>query len=169
MPPPRRQPLAAAAMILAVLAALGAHAADPDLAPAAWKSWTSIDAAIAIRELDGPEDIIEKAEIIEDRVDALARERERVKAEETEIAERTASLREQRQALREIADLQFGGDVRARQRLRDLAERIRGGEAAVAARRASAAEIETERSRLAALAEEYRRKAETLRKREGKR
>ena len=36
-----------------------------------WKSWADISRAIALRPLDGPEDILEKREIIEDRLDDL--------------------------------------------------------------------------------------------------
>ena len=37
----------------------------------AWKQWKDIGPAIELRSLDDPSDILEKAEIIEDRVDKL--------------------------------------------------------------------------------------------------
>ena len=36
-----------------------------------WKTWADLSRAIELRKLDGPEDIIEKADIIEDRIDDL--------------------------------------------------------------------------------------------------
>ena len=49
----------------------GARVEDP---VQAWRHWKQIDRAIALDELDGPDDILGKEEIIEDRIDDLTEE-----------------------------------------------------------------------------------------------
>ncbi|MCZ7583120.1 MAG: hypothetical protein M5R36_07170 [Deltaproteobacteria bacterium] len=141
--------------------------ADDAPSPDAWKQWKSIDAAIALRPLDGPDDIVEKAEIIEDRVDDLAREKTRLQAELDSGGQRLDNLRRQREALQDLAEIQRGGDPQTRQRLHDLAGRIRREETRLADLRSSLAGLEKELERMRALAADYRAKAETLKQREG--
>jgi hypothetical protein len=154
-------------------AAGGQRAARPDSArrppidPAyAWKTWADLSRAIALRPLDGPEDIIEKAEIIADRTDDLREEEQKLKTALEERQARQQALELQLEVLEELAQVQRGGDLQLQQRQHDLRE-----EAGRAARRlrifrASRAELAGELERLAKLAEEYREKAEALRRRE---
>jgi hypothetical protein len=133
----------------------------------AWKRWKNIDAAIALRPLDGPGDIIEKAEIIDDRTDELSSEKIRLNKEIDFQQKKLVNLRNQREVLQDLADIQMGGDSQTRQRLQDLAERIRRGEILLKLYRESILELENEFARMKKLAAMYREKARLLRLKEG--
>ncbi len=144
-----------------------AIAGEIDDSATAWKRWKNIDAAIALRPLDGPGDIIEKAEIIDDRADELDGEKIRLNNEIDTHSKKLANLRNQREILRDLADIQMGGDRQTRQRLQDLAERIRGGENQLKRRRESVLALGKELARMKNLAAMYREKARLLRIKEG--
>ena len=155
------------ALVVWVTGGAYALAADTEDSITAWKQWKSIDAAIALRPLDGPDDIIEKAEIIEDRVDELKREKARLEKEIDLNRQKLQILRNQREVLRDLAEIKGGGDSQTRQRLHDLAERIRREETLLKKRKETVAELETELARWKNLAAEYREKARLLKVKEG--
>jgi hypothetical protein len=150
-------------LIFGVLGAVQAATDDKERSLPAWKRWKSIEAAITLRELDGPEDIIEKAEIIEDRVDDLVREQTRQKKKIDGMVKMLEVLYDQRRLLQDLMELQPGGEHQARQRMRDLQERIRREEALHKRELKFAAELSAVLGRLKHLALEYRKKAEDLR------
>ncbi|MEW6443520.1 MAG: hypothetical protein AB1640_21480 [bacterium] len=153
-------PVALIALILA--GGVGAPAGGAENAIRAWKSWKSIEAAIALHPLDGPDDMLEKVEIIEDRVDALDGERIRLQTEAAQNLERLRALRMQRESLQDLAEIKPGGDPQTRQRLHDLSERTRREEILLELRRESVDELEEELVRMRGLAAAYREKAGNL-------
>ncbi|MCB1152150.1 hypothetical protein KDL45_00770 [bacterium] len=159
---------------IAVLAvAVGACVlARPAFLPAAeddidgWRTWKSIDAAVQLRDLDGPEDIIEKAEIIEDRADEQRRELTRLAEAQEHDQDRLKTLREQRELLQDLSELQFGGDGQTRSRLQNVDERIRRQEARLDRRAKSMLDLESAWQQTTQKAAAYRVKAEQVRARE---
>ena len=132
----------------------------------AWKRWKDISDAVALRPLDGPTDIVEKAEIIEDRVDELTREAGRLRQERQAATQRLTSLEDQREILRDVAEVHQGGDTEMRQRLHDLAERIQRERQQMEAYGRSVTDLGKELDRLRGLASQYRAKAEEIRRKE---
>ena len=68
----------------------------------AWTRWPSIDAAIESAPLDGPDEVLEKAEIIADRRDALQSARPGLQRRCAELSEALSRVEVQLQALQEI-------------------------------------------------------------------
>ncbi len=91
----------------------------------AWEGWASIDAAVAIEPLDGPEELSEKAEIIADRRDALTRERDRLRPLCVELDRSRDGVARQAEALRELSTVRNRRDVLLRQRQHALRGRLR--------------------------------------------
>jgi hypothetical protein len=149
-------------MALLFMGGVCAFADDTEDATTAWKRWKSIEAAITVRPLDGPDDIIEKAEIIEDRADELKGEKARLEREADLNRQKLRTLRSQREVLQDLAEIKPGGDAQTRNRLQDVAERIGREEMLLKMRRQSAAELEEELVQMNELAVEYREKARDL-------
>ena len=149
-------------MVLLFMGGVCAFAEDTGDAITAWKRWKSIEAAIAVRPLDGPDDIIEKAEIIEDRADELKGEKARLEREADLNRQKLRTLRSQREVLQDLAEIKPGGDSQTRNRLQDVAERIGREEMLLKMRRQSAAELEEELVQMKKLAVKYREKARDL-------
>ena len=145
----------------------GRAGSEEDLATA-WKQWKDISSAILIRPLDGPEDILEKAEIIEDRHDQLTRERNRLKEAREKESRRLESWENQREVLQELESFGRGKDLESRQRLLDLTEQIQQERNLLARLDESLEEIEGEISKYHQLANQYRDKAKHLRVQEEK-
>lgn len=154
-------------LILLVFGAGFVFAGDLEKSITAWKEWKNIDAAIALRPLDGPEDILEKVEIIQDRIDELEREKIRLDKEMEVNHQKLENLRNQREVLYDIAEIKQGRDSQTRQRLNDLAERIRMEEKLIKLRRQSSLELEKEFTRMKKMANDYREKARLLKLEEG--
>ncbi len=133
----------------------------------AWKRWKKIDDAIAPRPLDGPEDILEKAEIIEDRVDELKREKARLDKELEFSRQLLQNLINQKEIIEDLAEVQQGGDTQSRRRIHDLTDRIQREEELVKERKESISGLQTELSRMSTLAASYREKAKNLKIHEG--
>ena len=152
-----------------ILIAWSAFALADDTATSifAWKKWKSIDAAIAIRPLDGPEDIREKAEIIADRLDELVREIARLEKEIDQNLQKIQSLRNQREVLQDLAELQQGGDSQTQQRMHELNERIQQQEQLLKLRRESLRGLGQELDRIKRLLADYQQRANSLQRREG--
>ena len=149
-------------MALLFMGGVCAFADDTEDAITAWKRWKSIEAAIAVRPLDGPDDIIEKAEIIEDRADELKGEKARLEREADLNRQKLRTLRSQREVLQDLAEIKPGGDSQTRNRLQDVAERIGREEMLLKMRRQSVAELEEELVQMKKLAVKYREKARDL-------
>ena len=133
-----------------------------------WKSWKDLARAIRLRPLDDPADILEKSEIVQDRVDDLIEERQRLNDLAADWESRRQALETQLEVLDDLARVQRGGDLQLQQRLHNLRE---GGR--LAARRqvvlgGSLEQLTTEIERLQKIFEEYESKAEELRRRERK-
>lgn len=132
----------------------------------AWKSWKDLSRAIDLRPLDGPEDILEKAEIITDRLDGLRQEQQKLKAVLEEWTNRRQSLEFQLEVLDDLAQVQRGGDLQLQQRLHGLREDLGKAARRMGILKGSLKELGKELSRLDSLAEEYNQKAAALRRRE---
>ena len=133
----------------------------------AWKNWQSIEAAIALRPLDGPEDIHEKVEIIEDRVDDLVREKSRQQSELDMHAKELATLYNQRAVLKELSEIRLGSNTQTRHRLHALAERIQRKEAQQGMMQKSNKELDEEIARLQSRIIQYNEKSRNLKDKEG--
>lgn len=132
----------------------------------AWRHWRDLAPAIALRELDGPDDILEKSDIIKDRLDALVAEQIHLTSSLSEWTDRQGSFAIQIEVLDDLAKVQRGGDLQLQQRLHNMREGRR-----VAARRVqgltkSLALLRVELARLQDLLQEYNRKADHLRRQE---
>lgn len=132
----------------------------------AWKTWTDLARAIALRPLDGPEDIREKAEIIADRTDDLREEQQKLKATLEEWQVRHQALELQLEVLEDLAEVQRGGDLQLQQRQHSLREDLGKAMQRIRVFRASRDELARELERLDKLAGQYREKAADLRRRE---
>lgn len=155
------------ALILLTGVVAAVDAPDDKDPTTAWKRWPSIEAAIVLRDLDGPEDIIEKAEIIEDRIDDLAREKERLDKEIAVHEQKIQALRNQREVLHDLAEIRLGGDSQTRQRLQEIAERLRKQKLLAKEKLDSLSGLKAELTRLKELASTYREKAKQLHIEEG--
>ena len=133
-----------------------------------WKTWKDLSRAIAIRALDGPADILEKAEIVEDRRDDLLLEQEILQVQLNESKHRHQSLEIQLEVLEDLAEVKRGGDFELQQRLHNLRENIRKNERGIQGFAASLKEMEKELKRLADLVKEYKARAEDLQRYEEK-
>lgn len=88
-----------------------------------WRAWKDLTAAIAIAPLDGPDELLEKAEIIADRVDALARARRDLSARCTAIDLGLARIESQLEVLLDFAATRGSRVVEMRQQLHSLRSR----------------------------------------------
>ena len=132
----------------------------------AWKLWKELSRAIALRALDGPDDILEKAEIIQDRRDDLLEEKKKIKAASKEWEERHQALELQLEVLDDLAEIQRGGDLQLQQRMHSLREDRGKALRRLRVFRGSLRDLDREVGSMAKLAEEYREKAADLRRRE---
>ena len=132
-----------------------------------WKAWPDLDRAIALRPLDGPEDILEKADIIADRLDTLAGEGRGLEKRLEGWKQRHAGLEVQTESLEDLAAVQRGADVQLQQRIHALRADLRHAAQRRRLLRAVLAALRREEARLHALFENYRSKAAELKRREG--
>ena len=156
-------------LLLAVGGATGGvvWASDTTAAIDAWRTWKSIDAAIALEPLDGPEDIREKADIIADRLDELAREQARLAKEIEQGDQLVRSLQNQREILRSLVELQGARSAQSPQQLHELTGRIQQQEQLLKRRKDSMRDLQQEVDRLRRLLADYTEKANALQQREG--
>jgi len=132
----------------------------------AWKTWKDLSRAIALRPLDGPEDILEKVEIIEDRIDDLLEEQKELETAWEEWDDRRQSLELQLEVLDDLAEVQRGGDLQLQQRMHSLREDLGKATHRMRVFKGSLKDLEKELDRLSRLEKDYREKAEDLRRRE---
>jgi len=149
------------------------HSDSPAAAPpapldavAAWKRWKEIVRAIEPGDLDGPQDILEKEEIIQDRVDDLAAEDERLAGTRSQWRGRLQAALVQLEVLDDLAEIQLGGDLQLQQRLENVREDVRRGSEWLKRIDESRGELATEMKRLRELARGYLNRAEELRRQE---
>jgi len=131
-----------------------------------WRQWKDIHKAIELRTLDDPADIIEKAEIIEDRVDELSREKNRLQLDRQTGTQKLRALEAERELLKDLAEVRHGGDFQTSQHLQELAERIQREEHLQKVREDSLEGLGKEIDELRKLAAQYRERAENLRNKE---
>ncbi|MBT4096092.1 MAG: hypothetical protein HOM68_28780 [Gemmatimonadetes bacterium] len=129
-----------------------------------WRQWPSIDRAVELGRLDGPTDILEKGEIIADRLDDLRREDAMLDSLKQIWEGRDLALAGQLEVLEDLADLQLGGDLQLQQRIqtvRDNAtETLRWRERIATATN----QLDSRITRLQLRADEYKRRADQLRR-----
>ena len=155
---------AAVAMLLFGTSAFAADSKEQSAF--AWKKWKSIQAAVALKALDGPDDILEKAEIIEDRIDLLKKEEAKLAQGLKDGRQKLKTLDNQREVLKELAEIRQGGDVQTQQRLHKIAEEIQQENHLLTLRNVSFSELKKELKRLKRLLSDYRKKAHALRMKE---
>lgn len=134
----------------------------------AWKTWKDLSRAIGLRPLDGPEDILEKAEIIEDRLDDLRQEQGKLEASSKEWTDRRQALEDQLEVLADLAEVQQGGDLQMQQRLDGLRQNLREAVQRLGIVAGSLGDLQKELDRLTVLVKQYKDKAEELHRREEK-
>ncbi len=157
-------------MRTALYAVLAASALAQPQAPGdvlAWRAWEDIGPAIAPAPLDGPDEVLEKAEIIADRKDDLVRELGRITPRCEAVRARLDGARQQLRAARELSELRGGRDLQLRQRMHDLRDRRRGLELSAGACTESLAGLDQEIARLAERHSAYLTQAAGLRAEEG--
>ena len=132
----------------------------------AWWTWPPITAAIAIAPLDGPQDILEKDEIIADRIDALVDEAARLDTLAMAWQARSVAMTAQLEVLEDLADVQLGGDLEFQQRTESVREEVVQAAGQVATFAATRAALGDELIRLRSLSETYRQRAARLREEE---
>ena len=132
----------------------------------AWRHWKQINRAIALDELDGPDDILAKEEIIEDRIDDLTEEDTRLQQSAAEWEARHEVAGVQLEVLDDLAEMQLGGDLQMQQRIEDVREKIREAAQWLERIDISRRDLALEVARLRKLAARYRQTAEEIRIRE---
>ncbi|MBT6145091.1 MAG: hypothetical protein HOH74_06660 [Gemmatimonadetes bacterium] len=132
----------------------------------AWSRWPSIAAAVALAPLDGPQDILEKEEIIADRIDALDAETARLDTLTHAWQARSVAMTAQLEVLEDLADRRLGGDLELQQRV----ENVRGDVLQAGKRVTLFGEVHSalaiELLSLRNLSREYRQQAAQLRQEE---
>jgi prefoldin subunit 5 len=132
-----------------------------------WTTWKKLAQAIQLRPLDGPEDIAEKIEIIEDRMDELKQERKRLEKLISVWEERYEALKLQFESLDDLADVQRGGDLQLQQRVHTIRSDLRKAEQRMRIIKGSYKGIEGEIDRFEALMTQYEDEAAAIRRDEG--
>ena len=133
-----------------------------------WLAWKDLGRAIAFRPLDGPADIVEKTEIIQDRLDALAGLKKPLEDRLKNPTDRLAALDIQLEVLEDLAQLQRGGDLELQQRLHDMRADRRRFELVQHPFQAALSDLQGEIDRLTDLMRHYQTRAADLRRREEK-
>ena len=141
----------------------GARVEDP---VQAWRHWKQINRAIALDELDGPDDILAKEEIIEDRIDDLTEEDARLQQSASEWEARYEATSVQLEVLDDLAEMQLGGDLQLQQRIEDVREQIREAAQWLERIGSSREDLALEVASMRKLAAKYRQTAEEIRTRE---
>ncbi len=131
-----------------------------------WKTWTDLSRAIQLRRLDGPEDIMEKADIIRDRIDDLSEEREKLTTARQEWSDKNDALEIQLEVLEDLAKVQLGGDLQLQQRMHRMREgrNVAANQLELLTR--SISELDIEVGGLTEMVTEYKKQAAELRRRE---
>ena len=132
-----------------------------------WRQWPPIDRAIALEPLDGPADILEKEEIIADRLDDLRAVAARHDSTHSIWSARHGATTARLEVLEDLADVQLGGDLQLQQRLESVREDAAVAEEWLDRLAAAGDALKQELARLEGLARSYQSRAEELRQEEG--
>ena len=144
-------------------------AIDRELRLQVWRTWKDISAAVAIDSLDGPSEVTEKAEIIEDRIDALGEHRDRLAELTLKWRKREKSLALQLEVLDDLAELRLGGDLGLLQRIESAKEDLDATRLVIPRIVAGTTALEVERASHLNQLERYRELIVGLREEEEKR
>jgi hypothetical protein len=131
-----------------------------------WRTWKDLSRAIQLRDLDGPEDIMGKADIIKDRIDDLSEERKKLATARQEWSDRNDALEIQLEVLEDLAKVQLGGDLQLQQRMHRMREgrSVAGNRLEVMTR--SISDLDIEVGGLTEMVTQYKKQAVELRRRE---
>jgi hypothetical protein len=164
----KRVAIFGALILLTILLVQSSHsfAGTPEDTIFAWQKLKPIKAAIVLGTLDGPDDILEKAEIIEDRMDLLTKEKSKLKNGITDGLAKLKTLDTQLEVLKDLAEIRQGGDFQTQQRLHHLSEQIQREKHLLELRKLSLSGLQKELDRLKRLHQEYRKKAQLLKMKE---
>lgn len=146
--------------------AVGAQRPPPPDPVTAWSRWPEIDRAIALEALDGPQDILEKEEIIADRIDDLTAAQADLDTLATDWSARHLARSTQLEVLDDLASVQLGGDLELQQRVEGVREDVLQAAQQLARIDSSLRELAVEVARLRALSLDYRGRAARLRQQE---
>jgi hypothetical protein len=147
----------------AAVAAADSTTADPSFD---WTRWPDIAAAIALQPLDGPEDILEKQEIIDDRIDDLTARGGALDTLAGAWTDRHRAMSTQLEVLDDLAEVQLGGDLEFQQRIESVREEVLQAAQQMTRIGSARRQLEAEVARLRALADDYRDQALRLREQE---
>lgn len=131
-----------------------------------WKTWPNLSRAIELQKLDGPEDIIEKADIIQDRIDELAQEREKLATARQEWSDKNDALEIQLEVLEDLAKVQLGGDLQLQQRMHRMREGRNTSATQLEVLTRSIGELDIEVGGLTDMVTDYKQQATQLKRRE---
>ena len=158
------------ASVAVVAGSAQGEAPEAEVDPAyAWTIWKDLSRAIALQKLDGPGDIVEKADIIRDRIDDLTAERLRLATALEEWSDRHESLEIQLEVLEDLAKVQLGGDLQLQQRMHHMRERHSMATDRKKALAGSIRALDVEVKRLTDMAKAYKQEANELRRSEADR
>lgn len=128
-----------------------------------WKNWKNISPAIDIRPLDGPTDIIEKEEIILDRLDDLKIERKKLVIAANLWQRRMQIIEVQLELLDDLIEIQRGEDLQMQRRLHSARNDLRKVSQYIVLYITSLHELNKEIDHLSLLLITYKHKAESIR------
>lgn len=143
-----------------------ASARDDSLRYSSWRGLPTIAPAIAVAPLDGPEDLREKIEIIEDRIDLLATERKRIVYALKALTQSRQAQELQLEMLEDLSQINCESDVQLQQRLHDLQHQLSQYIRRIQAYEHAFAALENELDHLKGFAQQYRLQTEDLLKKE---
>ena len=145
-------------------------AADPSTVTVdpllAWTAWPDLSRAIALEILDGPQDILEKEEIIADRIDALAAEGARLDTLAEAWGARHLAMSTQLEVLDDLAEVQLGGDLELQQRLESVRQDVEQASSRLQHIGDARLRLTGAHAQLDSLARDYRERAARLRAQE---
>lgn len=121
----------------------------------AWKRWKDISKAIEIAPLDGPEEITEKIEIIEDRIDDLDGEKRLLSTDLERLAASSHTLALKITGLQRLLDMRRRTDLLLQRRLQSLKSRRASLVPKIECLETNLEEISAEVERLRGLSRKY--------------
>ena len=130
----------------------------------AWRSLKDIGPAVAIAPLDGPDDIVEKIEIIQDRMDALLIEKRKLVIIVDLLTTGRQSQETQIEVLEDLSEINPTSDMQLQQRLHDLQQQFNTLSRRIRAYKHSLTDLENEYAGLENLSKRYQKQAQKLQK-----
>ncbi len=130
----------------------------------AWRSLKDIAPAVAIAPLDGPDDIFEKIEIIQDRMDALLTEKKKLVIIVELLTTGRQSQEAQIEVLEDLSEINRTSDMQLQQRLHDLQQQSNILSRRIRAYKRSLTDLKNEYAGLENLSKRYQKQAQKLQK-----